>query len=156
MIRYSTLLAAHPPAPAPCAVALFNASDDTVEMVLRMLSASGICGLAGCHFADLKKGNIDFVQFLARHDPQVVIFDISPPYAENWQFFNAIRGVKAMEGRGLVLTTTNKNRLDEVVGADSAAIEIVGKPYDLQQITAAITAALETAIRNKPFIASQK
>ena len=53
-------------------------------------------------------------------------------YAENWAFFNTVRSVKAMEGRGLVLTTTNKNRLDEVVGADSAAIEIVGKPCDLQ------------------------
>jgi len=140
-------LAACSPSPTSCAVALFNASDDTVEMVLRMLSASGIRGLAGCHFADLKKGNVDFVQFLVRHDPQVVIFDISPPYAENWHFFKTIQNVKAMDGRGLVLTTTNKNRLDEVVGADSTAIEIVGKPYDLQQITAAITAALRAVVR---------
>jgi DNA-binding response OmpR family regulator len=130
--------------PTRCEVALFNASDDTVEMVLRMLAASGISGLAGCHFADLKKGNVDFVQFLAKHDPRVVIFDISPPYAENWHFFNTLRHVKAMDGRGLVLTTTNKDRLDEAVGADSTAIEIVGKPYDLQQITASITTALRT------------
>ena len=80
---------------------------------------------------------------------------ISPPYAENWQFFNTVRNVKAMAGRGLVLTTTNKNRLDEVVGADSTAIEIVGKPYDLQQITAAIMAALQTAIDDKSFHASR-
>jgi len=53
-----------------------------------------------------------------------------------------MRDSKAMEGRGLVLTTTNKMRLDEVAGNDSAAIEIVGKPYDLQQITTAIEAAL--------------
>jgi DNA-binding response OmpR family regulator len=124
------------------AVALINASDDTVEMVQRMLSASGIDCLTGCHFADLKKGNVDFGQFLAKNDPQVVIFDISPPYAENWQFFKTLRSASAMGGRGLVLTTTNKDRLDEVVGADSTAIEIVGKPYDLRQITAAITAAL--------------
>ncbi len=144
--RYSALSAAYTLTPRPSAVALFNASDDTVEMVLRMLSAAGISGLAGCHFADLKKGNVDFVQFLVKHDPRVVIFDISPPYAENWQFFKTLRSVKAMDGRGLVLTTTNKNRLDEVVGADSTAIEIVGKPYDLQQITAAIMAALRAVV----------
>jgi DNA-binding response OmpR family regulator len=127
------------------AVALINASDDTVEMVQRMLSTSGIDCLIGCHFADLKKGNIDFAQFLGKHDPEVVIFDISPPYAENWQFFKTLRRASAMQRRGLVLTTTNKKRLDEVVGADSTALEIVGKPYDRQQITAAITAALRTA-----------
>jgi DNA-binding response OmpR family regulator len=48
-----------------------------------------------------------------------------------------------MRGRSLVLTTTNKQRLDEVVGQDSLAIEVVGKPYDLQQITSAIVAALK-------------
>jgi DNA-binding response OmpR family regulator len=132
-------------APPKPGVALINASDDTVEMVQRMLSASGIDCLTGCHFADLKKGNVDFGQFLAKYDPQVVIFDISPPYAENWKFFKTLRDAKSMGGRGLVLTTTNKDRLDEIVGEDSTAIEIVGKPYDLQQITAAITAALRTA-----------
>lgn len=125
-------------------VALINASDDTVDMVRRMLATHGIRCLAGCHFADLKKGRVDFVQFLAKHDPQVVIFDISPPYAENWEFFARLREAGGMENRGLVLTTTNKKRLDETAGADSAAIEIVGKPYDLQQISNAITNALST------------
>jgi DNA-binding response OmpR family regulator len=49
-----------------------------------------------------------------------------------------------MEGRGLVLTT-NKDRLDETVGLNSEAIEIVGKPYDLQQIEVAMAAALTRA-----------
>jgi hypothetical protein len=132
--------------PTPCAVALFNASDDTFEMVQRMLTSVGVDCLAGCHFADLKKGNVDFTDFLAAHDPQVVIFDISPPYAENWQFFKSLLTVRTMERRGLVLTTTNKHRLDEVTGTDTAAIEIVGKPYDLRQIRVAITAALQKAV----------
>jgi DNA-binding response OmpR family regulator len=75
----------------------------------------------------------------------VVLFDISPPYAENWQFFKTLRAARAMGTRGLVLTTTNKDRLDEVVGEDSTAFEIVGKPYDLDQITAAIETALHNA-----------
>jgi DNA-binding response OmpR family regulator len=122
-------------------VALFNASDDTVEMVQRMLDASGFDCLIGCHFSDLKKGRIDFARYLGQHDPDVVIFDISPPYKENWDFFKTLRDAKEMEGRGLVLTTTNKARLDETVGKDSAAFEVVGKPYDLDQINFAIHAA---------------
>jgi DNA-binding response OmpR family regulator len=131
--------------PAKQVVALFNASDDTFEMVQRMLDASGFDCLVGCHFADLKKGTIDFARYLGKHEPEVVIFDISPPYQENWDFFKTLRNVKAMEGRGLVLTTTNKKRLDETVGKDSKAFEIVGKPYDLDQIKVAIHLALERA-----------
>jgi DNA-binding response OmpR family regulator len=132
---------------APPTVALFNASDDTVEMVQRMLDASGVHCLVNCRFADLRKGVIDFAQYLCEHDPHVVIIDISPPYEQNWAFFRTLRDDYAMLGRGLVLTTTNKNRLDEGVGHDSLAIEVVGKPYDLQQVMTAITGALEQVRR---------
>ena len=132
-------------APTGQVVALFNASDDTVEMVRRMLGASGFDCLVGCHFSDLKKGAGNFARFVETHDPDVVIFDISPPYQENWDFFKTLRDAEAMEGRGLVLTTTNKERLDETVGQDSDALEIVGKPYDLDQIKDAIHAALKRA-----------
>jgi DNA-binding response OmpR family regulator len=43
-----------------------------------------------------------------------------------------------MKGRGSVLTATNKNRLDEVLGSDSHALEVVGKPKDMEQIRAEI------------------
>jgi DNA-binding response OmpR family regulator len=123
-------------------VALFNASDDTVEMVQRMLDASGVHCLVNCRFADLRKGVVDFGGYLRLHKPDVVIFDISPPYEQNWEFFRTLRDDREMSGRGLVLTTTNKDRLDEVVGEDSRAIEVVGKPYDVDQIMTAITGAL--------------
>jgi DNA-binding response OmpR family regulator len=128
---------------AQVTVALFNASDDTVEMVERMLDASGVHCLVNCRFADLRKGVVDFAGYLREHDPRVVIFDISPPYEQNWAFFRTLRDDAAMRDRGLVLTTTNKDRLDEVVGDDSRAIEIVGKPYDLQQIMTAVARALQ-------------
>jgi DNA-binding response OmpR family regulator len=126
----------------PPVVVLINASDDTVEMVKRMLDVKGICCLTSCHFADVKKGVINFDHFLAKNNPAVVIFDISPPYLENWRFFEGMRDSAEMKTRGVVLTTTNKMRLDEIVGDDSYAIEIVGKPYDLQQISDAIYSAL--------------
>ena len=120
-------------------VALFNASDDTIDMVQKLLTESGgEQTLIWCHFADLKKGVIDFGKYMARHNPEVVIFDLSPPYDENWKYFKTMRDAKTMQGRGVVLTTTNKARLDEVLGEDSHALEVVGKTEDLQQIDAAI------------------
>jgi DNA-binding response OmpR family regulator len=122
-------------------VALFNASDDTVDMVQALLTKAGDAqSLIWCHFADLKKGIVDFGRFIEKHNPEVVIFDISPPYDENWQFFKTMRDSKIMKDRGQILTTTNKNRLDEVLGADSKALEVVGKPKDLDQIDSAIKA----------------
>ena len=120
-------------------VALFNASDDTIDMVQKLLTASGREQvLIWCHFADLKKGIIDFGKYMEKHNPELVIFDLSPPYDENWSFFKTMRDAKTMQGRGIVLTTTNKNRLDEVLGEDSHALEVVGRAKDLQEIDTAI------------------
>ena len=120
-------------------VALFNASDDTIDMVQELLNKSGgDQTLIWCHFSDLKKGIVDFGKYMEKHNPEVVIFDLSPPYDENWRFFKTMRDAKTMKGRGLVLTTTNKARLDEVLGEDSHALEVVGKTRDLQQIASAI------------------
>ena len=127
-------------------VAVFNASDDTIDMVQNLLTESGgDQTLIWCHFADLKKGIVDFEKYMDKHNPEVVIFDLSPPYDENWHFFKTMRDAKTMKGRGVVLTTTNKNRLDEVLGEDSHALEVVGKPKDLQQIDAAIKAETRKA-----------
>jgi DNA-binding response OmpR family regulator len=127
-------------------VALFNASDDTIDMVQTLLTASGRNQtLIWCHFSDLKKGIVDFGKYMEKHNPELVIFDLSPPYDENWRFFVTMRDANAMRGRSIVLTTTNKNRLDEVLGEDSYALEVVGRPRDLQQIDAAIQAETHRA-----------
>src|SRR6202171_1597999 len=120
-------------------VALFNASDDTIDMVQTLLTASGgEQTLIWCHFADLKKGIVNFGKYIDKHNPEVVIFDLLPPYDENWRFFKTMREAITMKGRGIVLTATNKARLDEVLGEDSHAVEVVGRAKDLQQIDAAI------------------
>ena len=39
---------------------------------------------------------VDFGRYLTQHQPAVVIFDITPPYKENWQFFKTMRDSKAI------------------------------------------------------------
>jgi hypothetical protein len=127
-------------------VALFNASDDTIDMVQDILNKGDSAQtLVWCHFADLKKGIVDVAKWLSKHNPEVVIFDISPPYDENWKYFKTMRDSHEMRGRGLVLTTTNKSRLDEVLGSDSHALEVVGRARDIEQIRTEIAAQTQKA-----------
>ena len=131
---------------APGTVALFDASDDTVDMIRTLLLESGHGQiLVGCHFADLKKGIISLETFLAAHNPEVVVFDLSPPYEENWHCFVQMRESLPMRGRGIVLTTTHKIWLDAVLGQDSFALEVVGRAQDLHEIDQAIRLETRTA-----------
>ena len=126
-----------PPAPI---IAVFNSSGDTVELLRAALEAQGLHTVPG-HIADIKKGDVDFVAFVEHHRPAVIVYDISPPYETNWNFLRLLRSSQAVQDCQFVLTTTNRPALDRLVG-ETDAIEIIGKPYDLDRVIAAVRTAL--------------
>jgi DNA-binding response OmpR family regulator len=122
-------------------VAVFNASADTVSLIEELLHQMNICT---CHayVRDFRRGTLDIATFLTKENPAAVVWDISLPYHLNWTYFQMIRASGVLDGRGVVLTTTNKPRLEEIIGVETDAIEIVGKPYDLDVIVGAVKHAL--------------
>lgn len=125
-------------------IAVFNSSDDTVDLLRTYLEQQGFQTVAG-HIPDVKKGELDLVAFIEHHAPSVIIYDISPPYDANWTFLRLVRSSAPARSRRFVITTTNKPALEKMVGA-TEAIEIIGKPYDLRQVAAAVRAALAPSV----------
>ena len=122
-------------------IAVVNSSEDTVEMLSHALQAGGFNSIVTGHTYDFRTGKDDFPRFLQQHDPQVIVYDIAIPYDENWTFLKLLLDSAHMRGRKVVVTTTNKRRLEELVGPTDA-FEIVGKPYDIEQIVRAVKIAL--------------
>jgi DNA-binding NarL/FixJ family response regulator len=122
-------------------IAVINSSEDTVEMVREWLHHSGFENVVAAHVRDIRDGATDFLAFVERHQPRVFIYDISIPYDQNWRFLQLLMTTDAMRGRRVVVTTTNRRALTELVGP-VPALEIIGKPYDLDQVVKAVRAAL--------------
>jgi len=125
-------------------VAIVNSSEDTVEMLRHSLTDHGFTSVVTAHIHDFKSGADDFITFVRLHDPAVFIYDVSIPYDKNWTFLKLLLDSESMRGRKVVVTTTNKRRLEELVGATDA-FEIVGKPYDLERIVNAVKVAIGKA-----------
>ncbi len=117
-------------------IAVINSNEDIVEMIQLMLLDAGYASV-GAHVVDFKKGRLDFVAFCEQHHPQVIVFDIAPPYEENWKFLQLLKNTKIAEATQFLLTTTNKEALERLVGG-TKTIEILGKPFDLEEILAAV------------------
>ena len=129
------------PAAAPLPlVAVINNSEEVVEFLRLALEASGYRHVTETVLT-FKRGQQELQQFLATHAPQAVIWDIAFPYAENWALFCRVRDSGVLAGCGVVLTTANKRALEEWVGPTST-LELVGKPYDVEDILGALARAL--------------
>lgn len=124
----------------PDCVAVFNTSDDVVELLRMVIEQAGFVVVTG-HIDDIKRGKLDLQTFVAQHDPKVIVYDIAPPYDRTWVFLEHLRSQPPLKGRQFVLTTTNLARVREAVGPAENVYEIVGKPFDLDIIVRAVKEA---------------
>jgi DNA-binding NtrC family response regulator len=121
-------------------VAVINSNADTVEMLRLALQHAGFEAVTA-DIDEIRRGLVDFSRFLEEHDARAVIYDIPPPYEQNWVFFKLLRTTDALRDRAIVVTTTHKGNLEKLVGPTDS-IEIVGKPYDLDQVIRAVQQGL--------------
>lgn len=117
----------------PPVVAIFNTSPDTVDMLRIVLEREGFV-VIGVYTYEARDGKVDIENLFRQHDPQVVIYDIAPPYDKNWREFQHMSCMPALVNRKFVLTTTNERRVREATENPPEMFEIVGKPYDLGRI----------------------
>jgi len=125
-------------------VMILNTNEDVVELLRTSLENAGIHAVAG-HIFDLKVGKRDFKALIDQYDPAVILYDVAPPYRDNWGFLQALLQSQAAEGRQFVVTTANERLLRQIAGESISALEISEKPYDLKAIVDAVRRKLDCA-----------
>jgi len=129
----------------PLVVAVFNTSPDIIDMLRRAFDPAGIVVVTLLTY-QIREGAVDVEHFLEQHDPQVIVYDIAPPYDANWALFRHLRELPAMHGRRIVLTSINRRQVEKLAGRDETIYEIVGKPLDLNRVVRAV----KEAARQRP------
>jgi CheY-like chemotaxis protein len=129
------------PSQPPQTVAVLKANDDVVELLRIVFEQRGFA-VVSTHVESVKRGEVDLASFVRQHRPAVVVYDIPPPYDRQWTFMNQLASMPGLTDIPFVVTTTNEKRLREIAGTDEQVLEIVDKPYDLDQIVQAVEAAI--------------
>jgi hypothetical protein len=119
-------------------VAVVNTNPDLVELLKVRIEAAGFVVLV-LHIAEIRAG-LDLAAVLKQHDPQVIVYDLVPPYERTWRFFDHLRE-SAFTNRRFVLTTPNAQALRRLVGRDELVYEILDGGSDIDAIVQAVREA---------------
>jgi DNA-binding NtrC family response regulator len=124
------------------AVAVFNTSEDMTTLLRMALERVGYVVVTALTNR-LRDGTTDLEALMRQYRPRVIIYDVALPYDVNWNLLQQIRHSPACKDVSFVVTTTNCKRLQEVAGDEATgALEIVGKPYDLDELLSLVRRAL--------------
>ena len=126
-------------AESPPLVVVLDSDPDTTEMLQMALDAAGFAVVTG-NLHEFRTGEEDLLAFLERTDPDVILYDLSPPYEKNWAYLETMRQHPAFARPALVITTTNQRAVQKLVSLP--VVEIFAKPYDLDVLTSAVRTAL--------------
>lgn len=124
----------------PATVAIINTNPDLVRLLRFNLERAGFV-VFEMHIEQIRAGTADVAGFLEQHDPSVIVYDVAPPYRENWNFMQHLRHSPGFERRRFVLTSMNAERVHQIVGIDEAVYEIVGLEEDLRAVVRAVKEA---------------
>jgi CheY-like chemotaxis protein len=122
----------------PPTIAILNSNEDTIELLRFYLERAGFNTVAA-HVSDIQRGETDLIDFVAKHDPDVIVYDVPPPYDRSWVVAKLLRNT--LKPRKFVYTTTNTELLKKVV-PDLRTYQLVQKPYDFEQIVKAVVEEL--------------
>lgn len=134
-------------------IAVMNSSRDLVNVLQAALTQDGFRTVT--LVSTIVGGAVGPLAFLREHQPAAAVYSVSPPYRESWEILQAVR--RQWQDGPFVITTTNVGALRSCVGP-AEALELIGKPFDLDEITQALRrvlalrqARLDTAAPSRPL-----
>ena len=126
-------------------VALFNSNLDALVLLGKLLESAGFTVVSAL-IPDVRSGRCDVNGMFEQHDPSVIVYDIGPPYEENWKMFEELRASTSMRHRRCVITAVNAARVEQLAASDDRIYEVVDKASDLGEIVKAVKEAARAHI----------
>ena len=127
------------------AVALFNSNLEAIMPLRKLLESAGFTVVSAL-IPDIRDGRCDVNGMMDRHERSVVVYDIGPPYEDNWKMFEALRASTSMRDRRCVITAVNPSRIEELAGDDDRIYEVVDTHSDLGEIVKAVKEAARARV----------
>ena len=120
-------------------VAVINTTPDAIDLLKDALERAGFVVPTALTWM-IQGGETNLEGFIHTHQPDVIVYDLAPPYEKNWLVLQNLRET-LLRGYRFVLTSVNTKHVEQLVGRDEQVYEVVGRPHDLDEIVRAVREA---------------
>jgi len=121
----------------PPVVVILNSNDDVVEMLRLAIEQAHLVAVSASLSA-IRRGRQRLTDLVLEHDPQVIVYDLAPPYDRSWRFLEHLRRSPHLHGRNFIVTSANAQRARTIVADAVHVFEIAGRPTDIRDVVNAI------------------
>jgi len=118
-------------------VAIVESSAEVAEILRLVLQEEGFRVVVESHENLARPGFLR--RFLDERNPWVFLWDIPPPLREQWALLERVR--RASPHQSFVVTSTNRGVVERL--AMPGKLEILAKPFDLDEMLRALHRAIE-------------
>ena len=122
-------------------VAVLNSSPTLIALLQQVLEDEGFATVTA-RVPEIQRGSEDFLALMTEHDPEVVIYDVCPPYEENWNFLKLLMDTEVVASRRFLITSTNGALVSALAGT-AMPIPVVAKPFDLEEVIVRVRQLLQ-------------
>ncbi len=128
---------------APRVVVIIHANDRLAGRMKEAIEGAGYSVVTAQPY-EVGSGAQDIQRFLRSKNARVVLFDVADPYAASWRLAEALRYNEMISGswRQVVITTQDKQALEQQVGTNTSALEVNDKSFDAAAIVDAVNRAV--------------
>jgi DNA-binding response OmpR family regulator len=118
-------------------VAVLNTDAETLE---GLALALGDAGFRPFTLNTVGTTRAEIAHFIGSVNPDVIVFDLGPPYTEAIRHWEELRQTRAAKGRPFVLTTTGRGL--EIGCFGDVDTEIVEKPFSFSRLVRSVQRAV--------------
>jgi DNA-binding NarL/FixJ family response regulator len=127
----------------PPVVAIFNSLNEFLDVLKGAFEENGFIAVTA-HLSEIQSGVLDLVAFVREHRLDALVYDIPLPYEANWNFLRLMRETDSLKDLAWVITTMNKEALEAAVQKTDAFEIVLGQPYTIDEVIAAVRRGLGT------------
>lgn len=124
------------------AIAILSADAHTASRLQMALEEAGF-ETETARIDEIRSGELDLLTFFEEHDPDLVVYELTPPYPQSLTFMRLLQSVPMARHRRWMLATTDRDAVIELLGPTDAVVEVPARGEDAGALVQAVRRKLE-------------